>query len=545
MKDYYYLLGIARDASVEEVKMAFRKLSRKFHPDTNGGDEFYEKRFKELVEAYETLSDKNKRREFDERLHNSFIYADSYENESYWEEAEEDFSSSNESNTFFQSIQKKFGDVKVKMALLTSWLTLKKGASSKNVIESVKENSAFLIVKRLTFLLAILCSLFVLFMFVRLNSKVLKGITSSSFKEKVEENYKCFRILKNQFEKGDYQLVSDYVEKIDPELFYCNNERNQYEALSIISYFKLGDWNALKKYENKISSFEKLVDKKNEDSRFNNFIDLRGCCKEENCEVLIEEGIGEQIKNSLELKPNFLKLVRSEIEKDKDIQKKGLNQVAAYLQFNKRKRLSIFSKLIEIDSSFNLSFYESEIEKVALEQISQKFGNLEKKQGGKDLNFIYDPYKTLAPVKLKNGNSPFSNCFKEGIDELNNSRLIVHNEYENDMIFLLKDIKSGKIIRNEYIKSKTNYKLRYIPNGEYRMIQIYGDCWIDKNDVKHSCGDKGMFTKDVWYAVPEKNNGIISIPQCGNAYTVKQVSLNPIVRGKLKAKFPLEKDIFN
>jgi len=112
------------------------------------------------------------------------------------------------------------------------------------------------------------------------------------------------------------------------------------------------------------------------------------------------------------------------------------------------------------------------------------------------------------------------------------------------MIFLLKDIKSGKIIRNEYINARTNYKLRYIPNGEYEMIHIYGDCWIDKDDVKYSCGDKGMFTKDIWYAIPEKDNGIISIPQCGKTYTVKQVYLNPIIDGKIKVKLPMEKEIF-
>lgn len=541
------MLGTAKNASEEEVKIAFRKLSRKFHPDANDGDEFYGERFKDILEAYEVLSDKNQRHEYNKQLQNSNYHSDDFSNQSYWNKEEEDLERQEGRVTLFQAFKKKIDHIKVKTLSLISWFTLKMRAATKTDFELGKENRVFFTAKKLAFSLAIFFSLFVLFMFVKLNSKVLKGITNRSFKEKVEENYKYFGIIKNQFEKGDYNLASESIEKINPELFYCNNERYQYEAVSIISYFKLGDWNSLKRYEDKISSFEGLIDSINDDSKFYNFMDLRGCCKEENCEILIEEGIGKKIKSSLKLKPDFLKLVGSEIVEDKDIQKKGFNQTAVYLQFNKKKRLSIFSKLLKIDSSFSLSYYEHEIEKVALKQLNHKYSDLEKKQpsNAKDLSFIYDPYKVLAPVNLKNGNSPFSNCFKDAVDKTNNSRLIIHNQYENDMVFLLKDIKSGKIIRNEYINAGTNYKLRYIPNGEYRMIQIYGDGWIDKNDIKYSCGDKGMFTKDVWYAIPEKDDGIISIPQCGRSYTVKQVFLSPIVDGKLKVKFPMEKEIFN
>lgn len=56
MKDYYYILGITPQASLEDVKKAYRKLSTKFHPDKNDGDEFFTERFKEIQEAYEVLS---------------------------------------------------------------------------------------------------------------------------------------------------------------------------------------------------------------------------------------------------------------------------------------------------------------------------------------------------------------------------------------------------------------------------------------------------------------------------------------------------------
>ena len=68
MKDYYYILGIKKEDSLDEVKKAYRKLSMKFHPDKNDGDEFYADRFKEIQEAYETLSDSQKRKVYDDKI---------------------------------------------------------------------------------------------------------------------------------------------------------------------------------------------------------------------------------------------------------------------------------------------------------------------------------------------------------------------------------------------------------------------------------------------------------------------------------------------
>ena len=65
-KDYYATLGVAKTASAKEIKQAFRKLARKFHPDVNPGDKAAEARFKELNEANEVLSDPEKRQKYEE-----------------------------------------------------------------------------------------------------------------------------------------------------------------------------------------------------------------------------------------------------------------------------------------------------------------------------------------------------------------------------------------------------------------------------------------------------------------------------------------------
>ncbi len=64
-KDYYAELGVSKDASQKEIKKAFRSLARTFHPDNNPADEAAEARFKEINEAYETLSDEEVRKEYD------------------------------------------------------------------------------------------------------------------------------------------------------------------------------------------------------------------------------------------------------------------------------------------------------------------------------------------------------------------------------------------------------------------------------------------------------------------------------------------------
>jgi molecular chaperone DnaJ len=75
-RDYYEVLGVSKDAGAGEIKKSYRKLAMKFHPDQNPDDPEAEDRFKELGEAYEVLSDDDKKAAYDRYGHAAFKAGD-------------------------------------------------------------------------------------------------------------------------------------------------------------------------------------------------------------------------------------------------------------------------------------------------------------------------------------------------------------------------------------------------------------------------------------------------------------------------------------
>ena len=76
-KDYYKILGVSRNATEREIKQAYRRLARKYHPDVNPGDKSAEEKFKQINDAYEVLSDKEKRQKYDQ-FGDQWQYADQF-----------------------------------------------------------------------------------------------------------------------------------------------------------------------------------------------------------------------------------------------------------------------------------------------------------------------------------------------------------------------------------------------------------------------------------------------------------------------------------
>ena len=71
-EDFYRVLGVEKSASAQEIKKAYRKLALKYHPDHNPGDKAAEEKFKQISEAYEVLSDEEKRAKYDQFGHAAF-----------------------------------------------------------------------------------------------------------------------------------------------------------------------------------------------------------------------------------------------------------------------------------------------------------------------------------------------------------------------------------------------------------------------------------------------------------------------------------------
>ncbi len=108
-KDYYAILGVKRDAGEAEIKKAYRRLARKHHPDVNPGDKSAEARFKEINEAYEVLSDSEKRRKYDQ-FGDQWQYADQFTKAGAQGPAA-DFATGGQSFNFEGDIGSLFGDL--------------------------------------------------------------------------------------------------------------------------------------------------------------------------------------------------------------------------------------------------------------------------------------------------------------------------------------------------------------------------------------------------------------------------------------------------
>jgi molecular chaperone DnaJ len=89
-KDYYGILGVNRNASERELKQAYRRLARKYHPDVNAGDRSAEARFKEINEAYEVLANKENRQKYDQ-FGDQWQYADQFARAGYQQSPFQDF----------------------------------------------------------------------------------------------------------------------------------------------------------------------------------------------------------------------------------------------------------------------------------------------------------------------------------------------------------------------------------------------------------------------------------------------------------------------
>ena len=110
-KDYFKILGISRNATDKEIKSAFRNLARKFHPDLNPNDEVAESEFKEINEAYEILSDEDKKKSYEQFLNYWFKTRDEKSRDFYRENNAQRFDEYLNFDDFLRDLIGRFSEV--------------------------------------------------------------------------------------------------------------------------------------------------------------------------------------------------------------------------------------------------------------------------------------------------------------------------------------------------------------------------------------------------------------------------------------------------
>ncbi len=103
MKDYYKILGVLKTASTDEIKKAYRKLAREYHPDKTGGDEKKNRVFLDVNEAYEVLGNEDKRKNYDEKK------PDNTSNNKTQKQSESGFTPNFDMNDFEKRFENFFG----------------------------------------------------------------------------------------------------------------------------------------------------------------------------------------------------------------------------------------------------------------------------------------------------------------------------------------------------------------------------------------------------------------------------------------------------
>jgi curved DNA-binding protein len=112
-KDYYKILGVSKTATQDEIKKVFRKMAKKYHPDKNPGDKSAEAKFKEMSEAYEVLSDPEKRKKYDQLGANYQAYKNSGGGagggQDFWEQYSRQQGGGGRQQTYYGDYEDAFG----------------------------------------------------------------------------------------------------------------------------------------------------------------------------------------------------------------------------------------------------------------------------------------------------------------------------------------------------------------------------------------------------------------------------------------------------
>ena len=151
-------------------------------------------------------------------------------------------------------------------------------------------------------------------------------------------------------------------------------------------------------------------------------------------------------------------------------------------------------------------------------------------------------YTEYKGNQLKNGASPLDNCFGKG--RYSGPAWIVfrNGNSDTDAIVCLARMKDDKIIRNEYIKAGSDFKMSSIPAGSYYLKVFYGRDWNPKR--RNACGTRGVFDTDEHFSVSRDPSDLIDVSVSSRSYTTGEITLYTVAGGNMAQQSVSEGEFF-
>jgi len=170
----------------------------------------------------------------------------------------------------------------------------------------------------------------------------------------------------------------------------------------------------------------------------------------------------------------------------------------------------------------------------------------ELQEGLKELQKILPPdkYEKISKYRgnqLKNGESPFDDCFGKGIYS-QDAWLKFDNSNKSDAVVCLVRSYDQKIIRNEYIRAGAKFEMSKIPSGTYYIKVYYGNDW--NPNKKNFCGTNGAFERNESYSKSDKIGDYIKIENTDRSYTTGTITLYEVENGNMSSENIDEEDFF-
>lgn len=413
MNDYYYILGLKKDANQQDIKVAYRKLSKKFHPDVNPNDSFFEERFKEIQNAYEILSNSTKKTEYDRNTGN--YTKRKTENDRPAEKSAEQ--ARNEENLRKEQVKQQQKQQKQRERQKRQEEENRRNKEYEKQLRKTENQKTFG------------CIFGVLILFIAIGILIDGASNDKVDGNKKEENYTTnSQISKDFFSNGLY--IGNIHQFDNSENWEIELEVNKEEKIFKVKYPSLncgGKWELISE-SNNVLQFRENIE--------------RG---QTNCVNLIKIII-EEINDEL--------VCRFYYPNSTMVNAKGILI---------KKQISETNSKTTPTNQFPQSSYNGNLNSQNSNQNSQQTNT----------NASSDKY---SGNKLNNGDSPLDNCFGKGRYG-GKAYLVFDNSNSTDAIVCLVNQYDGKTIRNEYIRAGDEFKMTQIPSGNYYLKVCYGNDW--------------------------------------------------------------------